>query len=226
MKKMLILIGIIALTTYFFIGCYSGSTTTAPDNTTVPPAQIEPAEETQTPASPPAVDEHEDEEDEHSGELAPEEIHEFLNEALAAIKRTGDASAAILEMESARAAVNDGEVIEQINHIIEELEAGDLAGAVHELEDWLGDDEHEDEDDEHSGELAPEEIHEFLEAAIDAVKGGGDMALAIHELEEAREVVNDEEVIEQINHLIEEIEGGEMEEVIHELEDWLGADTH
>ncbi len=226
MKTMLILLGIIALTAGLIIGCAGGTTTTTPDKTTVQPAQTEPAEQPQAPASPPATDEHEEDEDEHGGELAPEEIHGFLNNALDAIKRSGDMDAAIHEMEEARQAVTDAEVIEMIDHIIGELEAGDMQGAVHEMEDWLGPDEHEEDEDEHSSVLAPEEIHGFLNNALDAVKGSGDADAAIHEMEEARQTVTDAEVIEMIDHIIEELEAGNMQDAIHEMEDWLGEDAH
>ena len=226
MKKILAIAAIITLIAVFTLACNGNATTTSPtpgDEVTTPTT----TGPTETPEEPAKEDTHEDDEDEHEDiEPAPEEIHEFLEAAISAVKSAGDAGTAIEELESARAIVTDSEVIEQIEHILEELEAGDLEGAIHEMEDWLGEDEHEDDEEAHSGELAPEEIHEFLEAALAAIKSAGDISTAIEELEEARATTADSEVIEHIEHIIEEIEAGELDEAVHELEDWLGEDTH
>ncbi len=228
MKIILAIIIIITLTATFS-GCVGDTTPATPDanDTTAEETAPAPVEQPKAEISPePVDDEHEEDEDEHSGELAPEEMHGFLNNALDAIKRSGDVDAARHEMEEAREAMTDAEVIEMIDHIIEELEAGNMQGAVHEMEDWLGPDEHEEDEDEHSSELAPEEIHGFLSNALDAVKENGDADAAMHEMEEAREAVTDAEVIEMIDHIIEELEAGNMQDAIHEMEDWLGEDAH
>ncbi len=242
MKKILAIIVILTLTVVFS-GCTGDSTQTTTDGNNAPAKETAPAPAEQPQAetgTEPAADEHEEDEDEHGTVLAPEEIHEFLGNALDAIKRSGDMDAAKHEMEEARQAVTDEEVIEMIDHIIKELEAGDMQGAVHEMEDWLGPDEHEEDEDEHEEDEdeheededehdtvpAPEEIHEFLGNALDAIKGSGDADVAKHEMEEARQAVTDEEVIEMIDHIIEELEAGNIQDATHEMEDWLGEDAH
>jgi urease gamma subunit len=223
MKKILAISIIITLTAAFS-GCVGDATPTTPGDGETAPA---PAEQPPAKTSPErAIDEHEEDEEEHRGELAPEEMHKFLNNALDAIKRSGDVDAAIHEMEEARQVMTDAEVIEMIDHIIEELEAGNMQGAVHEMEDWLGPDEHEEDEGEHSSMLAPEEIHEFLSNALNAVKGSGDVGAAMHEMEEARQAMTDAEVIEMIDHIIEELEAGNLQDAMHEMEDWLGEDAH
>ena len=143
MKKILAIIIIITLAA--FSGCAGDTTPATPDVNDTTPEETAPApvEQPKAETSPePVDDEHEEDEDEHSSELAPEEIHGFLSNALDAVKGSGDADAAMHEMEEAREAVTDAEVIEMIDHIIEELEAGNMQDAIHEMEDWLGEDAH------------------------------------------------------------------------------------
>ncbi len=207
-------------------GCATEPTPTTPPAatpppTTSPPQTPAPAPKPTTPEVPP--DEHQESTDEHGEALAPEEIHELIEEAVTAVKSRGDVDAAVEALETAGTTVTEPEVKEKIEHIITELRENNLQEAVHTMEDWLG--AHEEAPDDHSQILAPEEVHDLIEEALAAIEND-DIAHAIEHMREAMEVLPDGEVKELIEHTIQELEEGNIQDAKHEMEDMVGMGEH